>query len=346
MNRFNPYSTYSLTDLLNDDTFIFLVNKRRSDPALLDEWEQITAAGSDSGSAFREAAQIIELAAGRPLPAGDNGHEKIWKNIATEIDKTARVTPFRWWRVAALVLLLVSIGGITYHYFKHISPTVKWNTAEEQFMVVTLPDQSTVTLGANSTLTYKKNWKNGSMREVWLSGDAHFEVTHLNRDSSHINEGEKFVVHVENEMEVEVLGTVFNVRHGSGKTTVELESGSVEIVLKNRHEANVRLKPGEKAELDIAQQTLTRLLSTSRHPTPSPGDKSIELNNTSVKEIIQMIETTYHKNIEVADTSLLSRRIDGTFPICHEKDVWFILSSILDINIEIKSDDSLVLQPR
>lgn len=73
--------------------------------------------------------------------------------------------------------------------------------------VVELPDHSVVSLNANSTLRFRNDWSQANtLREVWLDGEAFFSVQKQEGAAGPA----KFIVHT-NDLDVEVLGTRFNV---------------------------------------------------------------------------------------------------------------------------------------
>ncbi len=96
-------------------------------------------------------------------------------------------------------------------------------TAQGSTGVFTLPDGSRVCLNSDSRLCYDpREFTNSSERKVKVEGGAYFDVT---KDKSH-----PFVVEL-NDMEVEVLGTSFEVkdRDYSGLKEVVLLSGKVQV---------------------------------------------------------------------------------------------------------------------
>ncbi|MCS3800497.1 FecR family protein [Niastella sp. OAS944] len=109
---------------------------------------------------------------------------------------------------------------------------------------VELPDGTQVWLNADSKLTYAQNFI-GNTREVTLTGEAFFDVAHINS----IETGQKipFIIHT-NSIDIKVLGTAFNVRSYPGEKTIEtaLIRGSVEVTLHNSADKKIVLKPDEK----------------------------------------------------------------------------------------------------
>lgn len=106
---------------------------------------------------------------------------------------------------------------------------------------VLLPDSTTVHLNSGSRLVYHKDFGKDN-RQVWLSGEAFFEVT---KDAAH-----PFLVNTDR-MVVKVLGTVFNVKAYDTKEDIEttVVEGKVEVSLTESAEKKVILLPNEKISL-------------------------------------------------------------------------------------------------
>ncbi|SEW17067.1 FecR family protein [Chitinophaga sp. YR573] len=104
---------------------------------------------------------------------------------------------------------------------------------------VTLPDGTTVWLNSASSITFPTAFT-GKNREIVLKGEAYFEVA--------ANVKQPFMVKV-NKMEVQVLGTSFNLMAYSDEQTVKttLVDGAVKVVQESK---DVILKPGQQAQTD------------------------------------------------------------------------------------------------
>ncbi len=119
--------------------------------------------------------------------------------------------PGRWQLAAAVAgLLLLAYGGYRQFSANVIPPQVAATTVGKR-AVLTLPDGSRVWLNADSRLEYPKKFT-GSLREVRLTGEAFFDVTH--------NPRQPFVIRLAT-ASVRVLGTSFNVRAYPGDATVK-----------------------------------------------------------------------------------------------------------------------------
>jgi len=120
-----------------------------------------------------------------------------------------------WFRIAASVLLLISLGSGLLVLERNgllSSKTEVTTSANEKNLQVTLPDGSNVILNRNTTLGYRKNFgKHG--RSVFLKGEAFFDILH--------DEKSPFTVHAD-KANVRVLGTSFNVIADKSDSTVEV----------------------------------------------------------------------------------------------------------------------------
>tara|TARA_R110000868_G_scaffold250413_2_gene506966 strand:+ start:7071 stop:8102 length:1032 start_codon:yes stop_codon:yes gene_type:complete len=101
---------------------------------------------------------------------------------------------------------------------------------------VMLSDGTHVWINSGSRLVYPAIFK-GKNREVYLEGEAIFEVTH--------NADKPFKVLSENQ-EIEVLGTVFNVSNypEDEQMTTVLKSGSIKLIYNNDESKSFKITPG------------------------------------------------------------------------------------------------------
>lgn len=150
---------------------------------------------------------------------------------------------------ASVAALLVLTAWLMWFRQEEKAAPVVMNQVKDSVVValngerkkVLLPDSTTVHLNSGSRLWYNKDFGNGN-REVWLSGEAFFEVT---KDAAH-----PFLVNT-SRMMVKVLGTVFNVKAYDTKEDIEttVVEGKVEVSLKDGLEKKVILLPSEKISL-------------------------------------------------------------------------------------------------
>jgi len=148
-------------------------------------------------------------------------------------------------RAAAIFILAYGLGGMTFYLLTGNKQTPR---EEAKYYSVSaplgskskilLPDSSTVWLNSGSELRYPGAFEN-DRREVFLSGEAYFDVSR--------NQEAPFYVNA-NEIKVKVLGTKFNVKSYPDEGTIEttLEEGLVHIG-KAGSSQNILLKPRQRA---------------------------------------------------------------------------------------------------
>ena len=144
---------------------------------------------------------LDKLVASTRSPRGRYSASESWKLLERRLvpPRTKRLRLFRLAGVVAASVLLCFASWFIYDYWKPVA--MQTVSAGAAISVITLPDQTKVTLNRYSSLTYPDRFKE-DRREVQLQGEAYFEVE---KDARH-----PFVVKAD-PVEVEVLGTHFNV---------------------------------------------------------------------------------------------------------------------------------------
>jgi transmembrane sensor len=208
--------------------------------------------------------------------------------------------------IAAAVLL---IAGIIWLYPGANQPTnnpVANATPVEQNEIstrngsktkITLPDGTKVWLNAGSKLVYNKEF-GSKVREVELSGEAFFDVVHVNAPQN----GEKipFIIHTKH-LDIRVLGTAFNVKSYPGESTTEtsLVRGKVEIVIHNRPEEKIILKPNEK--LMVLNDDIAVVNKDSNETEDVKPPPLVSLSKLTPREDNLIAETAWVQNKLVFD---------------------------------------------
>jgi transmembrane sensor len=201
-------------------------------------------------------------------------------------------------------IVKLSNGQLAYRGSSTPGSTVQYNTLTTprggQYQVV-LPDGTRVWLNSASSLVYPATFT-GNDRTVRLNGEAYFEVA--------ADANRPFKVKV-NEMEVQVLGTSFDVMAYSDEQTVNttLVSGAVKV-------AGKLLKPGQQALLNpVSQQMAVQETDIDRVIAWKNG--RFIFNDTDLPTILREISRWYDVQIIYKTTpgnekygGGISRRID------------------------------------
>jgi len=167
--------------------------------------------------------------------------------------------------------------------------------------VITLPDGTHVSLNGNSQLRYNVVPK--AHREVVLmKGEAYFDVA---KDASC-----PFRVHV-NDMQIEVLGTTFNVRCHSGEIETALFSGAVRLSAKGLRQA-YQLLPGKKS----IYQPASHNIEICNNDGASDGrwkDGYLAFSSKPLGEVLHEIENWYGVTIQLRNQHLANDLLTGSF---------------------------------
>jgi len=235
---------------------------------------------------------------------------------------------YKWW-LAASVVFLISVGL----YFLR-DPFLYKSYAAEYGMIksVMLEDGSSVTLSANSSIKVLRDFMGHENREVWIKGEAFFEVS-KNKNLM------KFIVHTDN-FDVEVLGTKFNVNNRRGKTEVMLAEGKVKLMAKD-HDPLI-MNPGEQVSLSNTEENFHKQIITTEKMESWRSNKLV-FDDTSLAEVAIAIQDYYGVKVIISDSLLATRQFTGTLPNNDLEIVLLALSTSYKFEIE-RNNEYIILK--
>ena len=206
---------------------------------------------------------------------------------------------------------------------------------------VVLDDGTTLWLNSESELKYPASFKSREFRDVYLKGEAYFDVEK--------NKDKPFRVHTSG-FKINVLGTAFNVKAYPEDATIEatLEHGIINIekvihdhVDKTTEKTQqITLKPNQtvvlykhKDELQIADEKVEKseaqrdgykdeeplvekagiLKNVDTAPYTSWKENKLVFKSKTLKQLIPELERWYNLKIDLENSSLDSIKCTGTF---------------------------------
>jgi ferric-dicitrate binding protein FerR (iron transport regulator) len=234
-------------------------------------------------------------------------------------------------KIAASLLILSIIGFAGYLLYQNYFAFETYQTAFGETRKITLPDGSLVTLNSNSSLTLNNNWQDAEKREVWLSGEAFFSVKKV--QSSQTSQKIKFVVHSEN-VDVEVLGTQFNVWSRQAKVAVVLNEGKIQLKIKNQSQnvQTVAMLPNERVEVQQNEFTFAKKQVNPELYT-SWQAQELTFDNTPLSQVAEKIEEIYGLKVKFQDAEMPHEVLTGVIPCKNEQHFFKILSVALNMKI-------------
>ena len=337
------YTQYTLQDFLEDDAFIRWVSGKEQDTVAAQFWSDFSLLYPSAAKNFDFAVNVIRTY--RSQEFLDNKHNKahLLERITATIEEQSNRKParIRWlstWMKAAVIVLLITVGG---YYLVNLRPSQTIiATGYGEKRTITLPDHSVVTLNAASSVTYKNGWKANEPREVWVEGEALFDVKHLNKTTA----AQKFIVHT-NGISVEVLGTTFNVRSRHGKTNVGLITGKIKVDYK----LGTTAKPHEMVMLpgDYIEYADNQLLLTKKLDKPEKIKRwtqtQLAFTDATLGEIIETLQDNYGYVIKIKEQSLRKLRIEGDINVTNVEELLTVITTTLNVKINQPSEKELVI---
>ena len=236
--------------------------------------------------------------------------------------KAGRKQLFTRLSVAATLLLLISVA---IWFWKRSPGMIEVKTAYGEQKMLELPDHSQVKLNANSSISFHQQWDEEEDRQVWLEGEAYFEVR------KNPERAQKFQV-ITRDLTVEVLGTVFNVNTRDESTMVFLEEGRVNVELQETHE-DIPMVPGEL----VTYTRETRQPQKRKVETEAPAswkDGTILLEDASLRTIVEKMEEIYGLTTQVDNQTLLDQTFNFPMPVNNLDTAILLLQESTGLEIE------------
>lgn len=192
--------------------------------------------------------------------------------------------------------------------------------SSENISSYTLPDGSKVWLNKNSWLAYNQKFGKRT-RQVALKGEGYFEV---NRD-----ERRPFIVKMQNNLDIKVLGTTFNACNypSLNKAEVILRSGSVQVSDNGRNE-HVILKPNQKFTWNegTAEISSVNAMNCCRW-----FEHRLVFDNVKLKDILENLSHKYQTEISLNVGNLADKHMSMTIRDESVEDILDILTTLLPI---------------
>ena len=210
--------------------------------------------------------------------------------------------------ILAACLILV-MGTWLFNQFnsgRSVHPVEKVLTKKEtdrsEYKFILLPDSTQVWLNAASTLQFPSEFE-GNNREVFLSGEAYFDVKHLNN--------KPFIIHT-GKVSTTVLGTAFNIKAYPGlkNIVVAVSRGKVRVDYEQKELAI--LTPGQQVRVSNTSDSVARKkMDVNEVAAWQQGNLVFE--DESIQDILSDLERIYNATIVVRKPALERLMISTSF---------------------------------
>ncbi len=266
--------------------------------------EEFFNAYQSAGDAWEENA----------LTDGAEIEKRIYSRIVKKIDLPPKrtVVYLQWlYRSAAAVLIFFSF----FYVFTNTPVKPKVNETPEPLVVKTikrgqksmlhLKDGTVIFVNSGTKVSYPGKFANDK-REIFLDGEAFFEVSH--------NENKPFIVHT-GALDIKVLGTSFNINTFDDKITVTLKSGKVYIQNINPeiHYSSLGiLNPNQQLVYEKADNSI-RVNEVDVTPYIAWTKKQLIFREEPLYTVVKKLEKWYDVEITLENNQIKDCIFTGTF---------------------------------
>lgn len=318
----NKYNHYKESDFLTDAYFLEWVYRPSAENEAF--WQEVINTLPQQKVAIDNARLYLESMSFVTHTPTEDAVEASWAKHREQLQSLpAGNGGFRLRRML-LRVAAVAAGVILIVYFfnQRSNDQILASTGFGELKQVVLPDGSLVDLNANSKITY-------SNREVWLEGEALFNVKKVNK---------QFLVHTKG-LTVTVLGTVFDIRQRRSKTEIVLQSGKIKLSFANGKEQDIIMNPGQ-----IVSYSDETPVTASIAPEKFSAWKNqrLILQDPTVSDILVYLEDNFGKKIMMEDPAMNKRIVNGPILISSLDDALFVLSTVLNTEI-VKTDSTTII---
>ncbi len=296
----------TVEDVLTDDVFIAWFS--REEEAKVGEWENWITQNPQYQPLVSEAiafmnnlhGSIAPVSAERTATALSSLNSQLDAIESTPVVPMQKRSPRRWWIATAAAA--IAIIASTLLLFDVSSKKSGYATTYGQLEKHELPDGSVVTLNANSSVKISDKWNGEADREVWLKGEAFFNVSKTQNNN-------RFIVHA-GQLDIIVTGTQFNVISRDAKTSVLLTEGSVTILTKEGNQ--IMMKPGDFVELGNNDGLHRKEVNPEN--IIAWTDKKLMFEYTPMEKAAEMIEEIYGVEVELSNKEARAIILTGVMP--------------------------------
>lgn len=308
---------YTVEEFIKDEYFHkWLIDP---DPACDEFWHKWMAGDPDRIQTIEEAKGIFLSIGFKEEKMANGDKDLIWGNIEDSIVYTEKKNRAIWYPIAAAVSVVVAA---TFILMSLIVQSSSWDGMNNKIVyiekaipsgqksIVRLADGTRVKLNAGSKIRYPEEFTD-SKREVFLTGEAFFEVT---RD-----EDRPFTVK-SGDIETTVLGTSFNIRAYPEQDDIDVAVITGKVAVKNtsfgtdgkKSESVTYLTPNNRATYNKKKKTIEKSTFTAADVI-SWKDNIIYFKDADFVKIRQVLEKWYGVEFVLEKEVKIEKDFSATF---------------------------------
>lgn len=275
---------------------------------------------------FEEESDILAmLPAEEKKKLQDETFKSVWQDISRE-EHPAKVVWYKrnlFLKVAVSAAALIIISGVLLYTnntspqkelaqqpIQHKKNNLNNNRLETstpankpENRMIFLPDGSKVILSAGSKLNYPSSFDGMSKREVFLDGQAFFDIKH--------NPSRPFIVHT-GDVKTVVLGTAFNVKAIAGEQDIVVTVKRGKVKVSDSNKTLGVITPNQQIVYD-KKKIASVLTNVKNENYLEWQQRDMIIDNLTLSEAARLMEEKYRVKIVIDDPEVESLRFTTTF---------------------------------
>ncbi len=202
-----------------------------------------------------------------------------------------------------------------------------------QKRAITLNDGSRVWLNAGSELKYPKTF-NGKIREVYLLGEAYFDVRH--------DAGKPFIIHTGTVLTT-VLGTAFNIKEDKNKHTIQVTVTRGKVSVANGNKLLGVIIPNQQISFNTLKAEVVQT-TVNANAVVAWQQSDLHFDDVSFGDAIKQLEQHFNVKISFSNSKLKDCRFTGTSLNSEELDkILNVMCAFNNAIYQIRPDGSIVI---
>lgn len=226
-------------------------------------------------------------------------------------------------KIAACLAFIIICSGAAFFYFNNEISPVSPNSTEaldlRQPGFIKLPDGSTVVLNGGSKLEFPESFA-GDTREVTLTGEAYFDITH--------DPIRPFVVHT-GKVRTTVLGTAFNIKAYPEQSDITVTVTRGKVKVSDDKQVFGIVNPDQQITFNKNRE-VTEQKAVDSYEVTAWIEKDIYFEDATIDQAVSQLEKRFGVTIILNNSRINDCKFTATF--VKGEDIEQILRVLCDFN--------------